>query len=237
MKIRFKPISISLFTAIFVAIFLLLLFIFGRVTYLEIEDLDTKFLAASTTRAEKEVQRALKLSIDRIKNQTKQLAKWEEVKQQLHNSMFYNYWYRHRAKANNIISEHTIDVAIYDLQGRMLSEVDTALLPNTIDTKEVSDYILMNQFEPLLVIIQPVTDASMESPQGFVATLSRVIPLFLSSGQFNQVDVDSLSVDISNTDRITSNELLPFIHYQLISDSYADTLRQVMTESVLRLAG
>ncbi|MCU7797355.1 MAG: bifunctional diguanylate cyclase/phosphodiesterase [Candidatus Thiodiazotropha sp. (ex Myrtea spinifera)] len=237
MKIRFKPISISLFTAIFVAIFLLLLFFFGRVTYLEIEDLDSKFLAASTTRAEKEVQRALKLSIDRIKNQTKQLAKWEEVKQQLHNSMFYNYWYRHRAKANNLISEHTIDVAIYDLQGRMLSEVDTALLPNTIDTKALSDYILMNQFEPLLVIIEPVMDSKTESPQGFVATLSRVIPLFLSSGQFNQVDVDSLSVDISNSDRIASNELLPFIHYQLITDSYADTLRQVMTESVLRLAG
>ena len=151
--------------------------------------------------------------------------------------MFYSYWYRHRAKTNHLVSQHIIDVAIYDIQGRMLSLIDTALLPETIEVHQISDYILMNQFEPLLVVIRPVQDAKGESLQGYVATLSRVIPQFLSSGQFSLVDIDTLKVDIGNTDRIPSHELFSAIQYELTSDDYAETLKRVMTESVLRLAG
>lgn len=236
MSNHFKPISISLFTALFVALFLLLLFVFGRITYQEIDDLDAKFQAAGKARAEKEIADALQLTIERMQSRTRQLAEWEEVRQQLRNPVFYSYWYRHRAKTNNLISEHIIDIAIYDPDGKMLSFIDTAQLPQQIDGKSEQDYIQMTQFEPLLVVIEPIEDPLSKEYMGSVATLSRVMPQFLNTGQFSQVDPQSLSIDSGVNDRITSDRLLPYIHFQLTSDHFADALRQVMTESVLRLA-
>jgi diguanylate cyclase (GGDEF)-like protein len=237
MKIPVKPVSISLFTAIFVALFLLLLFIFGRLAYHEIEALETKFQVASKAKAEKEIQRALELSITYIESQTEQLAKWEEVSQQLQDPMFYSYWYRHRAKANQLVSQHTIDIAIYNIDGNMLGSIDTTLLPSKIDTGNTDSYIIMNQFEPLLTVIKPITDQKETSTKGYVATLSRIIPQFLSSGQFTLVDIDTLRIDSGNNERSSSNKFIEAIQYELTSDSYADTLKAVMTDSVLRLAG
>ena len=143
MNVRFKPISISVFTTIFVAIFLFLLFVFGRIAYQEINDLDGKFHYAAESRAKEEIERALKNTIAHIQQQTQQLAEWEEVGQQLNNPNLYSYWYRHRAKTNNYISDYTIDIAIYGPGGKMLSYIDTALLPLQMDGRPADEYIDM----------------------------------------------------------------------------------------------
>ncbi len=233
---RFKPISISLFTALFVALFLILLFIFGRITFHQIDQLDSQFQQISEARAEAEVDRALKISINTIHTQTRHLAAWEEVRQQLRNPSFYSYWYRHRAKSNNLILNHIIDVAIYDPDGNVLSKIDTAQLPIQIDPEFKLEYIQMNQFEPLLVVIEPIIDEERKITLGYVATLSRIIPLFRTSGQFKIVDVESLSVDNTQVAHIGSRDIKNLIQYQLNSDEYANTLRQVMTETVFHLA-
>lgn len=237
MNPHFRPISISLFTAVFVALFLILLFVFGRITFQQINQLDEKFQQTSRARAGAEIDRVLQLSIEKIRRQTRQLAQWEEVRQQLQTPTFYSYWYRHRAKTNNLTSRHIIDVALYDTQGRMLSQIDTALLPPGIEPAESHEYIIMNQFEPLLLVIEQVTDENDNLSLGYLATLSRIVPLLLSSGQFNQIDAATLSIENKSAQRIDIHDLKPLIHYQLNSDEYADDLRQVMTRTVLWLVG
>jgi diguanylate cyclase (GGDEF)-like protein len=236
MKTLFRPISISLFTAFFVTLFLILLFLFGRITFQQVDQLDSSFQKASRLKAGQEIDRALGVSLKKCRDQVRLLAQWEEVRQQLRNPAFYSYWYRHRAKTNNLISDYTIDVALYDQSGKMLNQIDTALLPPTIDSQNDREYIQLNQFEPLLVMTEPVLDDSGETHFGYVATLNRIVPLFLTSGQFNLVNMESLSVDSKQSNRIDSREFKSLIHYQLNGDDYADKLRQVMTETVIRLA-
>jgi diguanylate cyclase (GGDEF)-like protein len=228
--------SISLFTAFFVALFLVLLFVFGRITFQQIDQLDSTFQQTNRARASVEIDRALKVSIDKVRDQTHLLAQWEEVRQQLHNPTFYSYWYRHRAKTNNLMPDYIIDVAIYDQNGRMLNQIDTALLPLAINLKNDREYIQLNPFEPLLVMIEPVLDDEQNTTFGYVATLSRIVPLFLASGQFNLVNADTLSVYSKHSHRIDSRDFKPLIHYQLNSDNYTDKLRHVMTETMIRLA-
>lgn len=238
MKTLFRPISISLFTAFFVALFLLLLFLFGRITFQQINQLDNRFQETSFSRAEMEIERAIDTSIKKARHQIRQLAEWEEIRQQLLNPVFYSYWYRHRAKSNNLITPYTIDVALYNADGEMLNRIDTALLPARISTDSSTDreYLLMDQFEPMLVMIQPVVEKDTDTPWGYVATLNRIVPLFLASGQFNLVKVETLRVETQTVDRIDIPSLKPLIHFQLNSDEYADNLRQVMTDTVIRLA-
>ncbi|MEJ2611395.1 MAG: hypothetical protein P8179_15255 [Candidatus Thiodiazotropha sp.] len=82
MDIRLRPISLSVFTTIFIAIFLILLFSLGRITYQEVAKLDSQFLAANTLRAEGEIRTALDNSLQTIEYKTQQLANWEETVQQ-----------------------------------------------------------------------------------------------------------------------------------------------------------
>jgi diguanylate cyclase (GGDEF)-like protein len=236
MNIHFKPISISLFTAFFVSLFLILLFIFGRVTFQQIDQLDRKFHQTNQARAEAEIDRALDLSIDIVRRRTLQLAEWEEVRQQLNNPSLYSYWYRHRSKNNNLISSYIIDVALYNSQGGMLNQIDTALLPGRIDPEADREYIEMDQFEPLLVVIEPVREQAQNTILGYVATLSRIVPLFQANGQFNLVNAATINPTLQPIDRIDAQDIKSLIRYQLNSDEYTDALRQVMTETLLRLA-
>lgn len=235
-KPRFKPISISLFTAFFVALFLILLFIFARITFQQIGQLDSRLQQTNRVRAEAEIDRALAESIEKIRNQTRQLAAWEEVRQQLKAPSFYSYWYRHRAKNNSLISEQIIDIALYDATGKALDKIDTTQLPAQIDPDTDHQYIRLNQFEPLLVVIEPVSDEGAGARFGYIATLSRIVPIFLATGLFNLVDAQTISLDSTGLNRIGISDFKPLIRYQLNSDEYTDMLRQVMTETVIRLA-
>ena len=238
MKPLIRPISISLFTAFFVALFLVLLFLFGRITVQQIDQLDSQFQQSSLARAEVEIDRAIDISVKKVRLQAQQLAEWEEVQQQLQHPTFYSYWYRHRAKSNNLILPYTIDIALYNAEGMVLSKIDTALLPDQIGIEPAAEqeYIQPSQFEPLLVMIHPVKTADKNQILGYVATLNRIVPLFLSSGQFNLVKSETLSVDAISNERIDIPSLKPLIRYKLNSDDYADNLRQVMNDTVFRLA-
>lgn len=235
MKIPFKPIPISVFIAISVAIFLFLLFIFGRIAYQEISDLDKKFHQAAESRAKDEIERALKNTVAHIEQQTRLLAEWKEIGQQLSNPSLYSYWYRHRAKTDNYISEYTIDIGIYGPDGRMLTDIDTALLPLQMAGLPAKEYIQLNQSEPMLILFAPINDPVTQEVSGHVATMSRIMPHLLSRGQFSQVDPDSLSIDVASHQRVVPEQLMQHIHYRLTNDTYANTLRNVMTDSVLRL--
>ncbi|MCU7803773.1 MAG: bifunctional diguanylate cyclase/phosphodiesterase [Candidatus Thiodiazotropha sp. (ex Lucinoma borealis)] len=236
MAIRLKPLSLSVFTTIFVMAFLILLFSIGHLTYREIDKLDSKFRAANELRAESEVQSTLYESINLIEQKTGQLAAWEELTQQLNNSTFYTYWHRYRSKSSSFVSDYTLDVALYDHQGEVLAPIDTSLLPAKINLDNTDHYLRVSQSEPLLVVIKPVVDASTQRNLGYVATISRLLPVFNSLGNFNQVDPNSLSIDIIETDRIESPAFVEHIHYQLSSDPYTEAMKTVIEESLLHLA-
>ncbi|MCU7919203.1 MAG: bifunctional diguanylate cyclase/phosphodiesterase [Candidatus Thiodiazotropha sp. (ex Epidulcina cf. delphinae)] len=237
MAIRLRPLSLSVFTTIFVAVFLILLFSLGHATYREIVELDHSFRTANKLRADAEIRAALNDAIDLIEKSTRQLAAWEEVAQQLNDVTFYSYWYRHRAKSNSLVSRHTLDVALYDQGGSVLSQIDTSLLPEAIETSDTGHYIQVSQYEPLLVVIVPVEDSLTKRTLGYVATLSRVLPAFNRLGHFSQVDPATLSIDIAETDRIPSQTFAEHIIYRLSSDPYTAALKSAVTQSLLRLAG
>lgn len=86
------------------------------------------------------------------------------------------------------------------------------------------------------MIIEPVQNIEGEKAFGYVATLSRILPLLHTSGQFNLVDVEILGIDNTGDERIESRDLKPLIHYQINSDDYTDNLRLALNEAVIKLS-
>ena len=236
MGIRFRPISLGVFTTIFIAIFLILLFSLGRVTYLEVSKLDSQFRSANAQRADEEIRSALTESVRLIEQKTIQMANWEEAVQQLIDPTYYTYWYRHRAKDNRFISDHTLDLALYDLHGTVLSHIDTSLMPEQLETMDTGHYIRVSEYQPFVMVVKPIKDNFSQRHLGYIATLNRLLPVVYSSRQFSLVNPETLSVSLRQTDRISSEAFSQHIHYQLSSDPYTEAVQSEMTESLLRLA-
>jgi diguanylate cyclase (GGDEF)-like protein len=236
MDIRLRPISLSVFTTIFIAIFLILLFSLGRITYQEVAKLDSQFLAANTLRAEGEIRTALDNSLQTIEYKTQQLANWEETVQQLANPTYDTNRYRHRAKDNRLIADHTLELALYDQNGSVLSDTDTSLLPDKIDINDTTAHIVINEYEPLVMVIKPIHKEPSQDNLGYIATLNRLRPVFYASHHFSLIDPKTLSIDIRQAEQVSSSVFIKHLHYQLSDDPYTEAVQSAITSSLLRLA-
>ncbi|MEW8507143.1 MAG: bifunctional diguanylate cyclase/phosphodiesterase [Candidatus Thiodiazotropha sp.] len=236
MTIRPKPLSFSLFTTLFVFLFLVLLFTLGNLTYMQFEKLDDRFRIAGEQSAAAEIELALAEAISLSENKTRQLAAWEEVRQQLDNSTFYSYWYRYRAKNNQFVTSYTRDVAIYDNQGRVLAPIDTSLLPFNVDTTSQGHSILVRDSIPLVLVVSPVVDRLSGETQGYLATLNQLFTIFNSLSHFNHIERNSINVTIADAEGLSSQALLQQLDYRLTGDPYAAAIKPLIKESLLQLA-
>ncbi|MEW8207285.1 MAG: hypothetical protein AB2746_14270, partial [Candidatus Thiodiazotropha taylori] len=198
---QFRPIPLSLFTTFFVAIFLLLLFSLGRLTYLEIEKLNERFDNANQQQADQEVTSALTESINTISQKTRQLARWEEVIQQLQQPTYYTYWYRHRAKQNRFTSDYILDLALYDAEGNVLASIDTSLLPDKIARDQLGQTIKISEYQPFVTVIEPVFSRHDNQLQGYISTLNQLMPI-IESHHFSNADPATLNIDIKQSDNL-----------------------------------
>jgi diguanylate cyclase (GGDEF)-like protein len=232
---QFRPISLSLFTTFFVALFLILLFSLGRLTYLELEKLNSKFLSAYQQQGVQEITSVLTESLTIIDQATEQLATWEEVTQQLREPTHYSYWYRHRAKQNRFISEYLLDLALYDAQGKVLASIDTSLLPNQIDKKQLGQRIAISEYKPFVSVTKPVINRQTKEILGYVSTLNHLMPI-IESRHFTIADPTTLNIDLAQADNLSQEQFKAHLHYRLISDPYNQAIQAELADFLFRLA-
>ncbi|MEW8377760.1 MAG: bifunctional diguanylate cyclase/phosphodiesterase [Candidatus Thiodiazotropha taylori] len=232
---QFRPIPLSLFTTFFVAIFLLLLFSLGRLTYLEIEKLNERFDNANQQQADQEVTSALTESLNTISQKTRQLARWEEVIQQLQQPTYYTYWYRHRAKQNRFTSDYILDLALYDAEGNVLASIDTSLLPDKIARDQLGQTIKISEYQPFVTVIEPVFSRHDNQLQGYISTLNQLMPI-IESHHFSNADPATLNIDIKQSDNLTIEQFKQHLHYHLISTPYSQAIQSELADFLFRLA-
>ncbi len=217
-------------------LFLVLLFTLGHATYQQFIELDSKFQFATEQNAATEIKSALAEAISLAENKARQLAAWEEVGQQLTTSTFYSYWYRYRAKNNEYVSPYILDVAIYDDKGKVLSPIDTSLLPLEIDNDSIGHYIFIDDYVPLLVVTTPVKEPVSGTRLGYLVTLNTLLPIINTFIHFNHIDRDTISITMAEAETISSQALLERIEYRLAGNSYAEAIKPAIKESLYRLA-
>ncbi|MCG8487088.1 MAG: bifunctional diguanylate cyclase/phosphodiesterase [Chromatiales bacterium] len=233
---QIRPISLSLFTTFFVAIFLLLLFSLGHLTYLELEKLNNRFHDTNQQLGEQEISTALSESLNIISQKTLQLAAWEEVIQQLQQPTYYTYWYRHRAKQNRFTSDYILDLSLYDAQGNVLASIDTSLLPDRIEPNQLGDRIEISEYQPFVTVVKPVVHQHSKKVLGYISTLNRLMPI-IESHHFSTADPTTFNIAIEQSDNLSSEEFKQHLHYRLISDPYSQAIQAELTDFLFRLAG
>jgi diguanylate cyclase (GGDEF)-like protein len=237
MRIRPKPLSLSLFTTLFVLLFLALLYALGDFSYREFEQLDRQFRLASEHRAASELKTALAETMDLIKDKTHHIAAWQEIRQQLENSTYYRYLHQYRIRDIEYISPYTLDVAIYDQQGGLITSIDSSLLPAHAQTDSTDYSIQIRDYEPQIVVTTTVEEPISRKKLGYLVSISNLLPMLKQLGDFHYIDRDSITISIRESDNISIQSLLDYMDYSLIDNPYAETMRPFVKQSLIQLAG
>lgn len=237
MTIRLKPLSLSLFTTLFVTIYLILLFVLGNISYRKFEHIDRQFQLASENSAAAEIEAALAEAIDLIKKKNRLLATREEIGQQFYDSSLYRHWHNYRTSNIEYISPYTLDIAIYDLQGDVLTPIESSLLPTKIASDGAGFSIRVRDHEPQILVTTAVEEPVSRKRLGYLATISKLRPILNQLGDFHYIDRDSFSITLDEGDNLSAQSLLDKLNYNITGNPYADAIRPVLKQSLLQLAG
>ena len=231
-----KSLSISLYTTLFIGIFLLVLGVLGLVTYREVLRLEEEFHNASQVKAAKEIEQAIEAVIKDIGQHTREYANWEEVLQQLQNPVFYPVWRKYQAIDHTILPEYVVEVSLYDEQGKALENADRSTLPNRLKTTQSDSSLIVTNGVPMVISVAPVPNPKDEKPLGYIAMRSEFYPEFFRLGRFNHINQKSILFNFGRNEAIAWPDVPDRIQYLLLSDPLAEALKQVMAKSVIRLA-
>jgi diguanylate cyclase (GGDEF)-like protein len=237
MKIKPKPLSLSLFTTLFVLLYLVLLFALGNFSYREFELLDRRFQQASEASAATEIETALVQTIDLIKGISRQMSAWQEIKLQLDNSTYYRYWHQYRMMNIETISPHTLDVAIYDQQGDALPPTSSSLLPTHVEPGSTGYSIVVRDYKPQIVVTTAIEESVSGKKLGYLASISKLLPMLKQIQDFRYIDRDSITITIPESNDVSIQSLLVNMDYDLIDNPYAEAIRPVVKQSLIQLAG
>ncbi len=207
----------------------------GFITYVEVTNLEKNFHHTSLTKAEDEIETAVRKAILDLEQHTHSFAAWEEVGQQLQTRVFYTYWYRHRAMNRNILPNHVTDIAVYDAEGDVLSRISDSQLSHKIDKDQLTTLIVTSEGIPRVCTSSPVIDPSNNRVLGYASLLSDLKPSFFRFGRFSQIDQQSIRFNLQDQDSFVWNELAEKIEFDLLNDPLAEALKRLMSEAIIRL--
>ncbi|USF87057.1 putative bifunctional diguanylate cyclase/phosphodiesterase [Candidatus Endoriftia persephone] len=225
-----KAPSIKAYLALFIFAALAMLGLLSIITLQQIDHLRQEFQTTSLTQADVELSRAINAAYREILDRTKAYARWQEVRQQIQNPNFYAYWHKHRALSSEVLPDYTQDAAIYNAKGKVLSKLDTSLLPARVPEKSDTATLIFDGNKPSLLLYAPVTNKE-GSTLGYVATLIRFLPELFRTGGFSQIDAETIHIERPAAAPIPLHELQGLIEFDLRTDPFSDTLLKIMTSA------
>jgi len=165
---------------------------------LNLEDAREKIHASQTTASKVELEHAIALTLEKIDQSSRELSQWQEVKQQIDNPEIFAYWYNVRFKKTASDSQkYTLDLMIYDLNGRALDRLDDNSLPFEMVPDKDGKVFFRIVDNKDIIYTSPVYEGETGSTiMGYISTRLEFLPLLKSFSQFQSIELDSLALNV-----------------------------------------
>ena len=133
--------SIKQYAVLFVLFIVLLVFAFVYQISMKLDNTRQTIDVSQKRSSINELEYAIAITLENIKQTAEQLSQWEEVKQQIDNPEIYAYWHNVRFKKYAFdLQKYTRDLMIYDINGKALTILDDNTLPRIIDIGDLSKF-------------------------------------------------------------------------------------------------
>lgn len=189
-------------------------------------------LESKTNSATDELQQAINLTLKSVKNSSRTLSDWQEVKQQINNPDVFHYWYNVRFKNYTFdLKKHTKDFIIYNKNGIALSKINENL-PQQISTKNITDYTFRVASNTEIISIEPVYEKL--SIIGYISIRIDLISILVKTIHFQYISPETLSITSKNNKFINSLDTSDF-YYKLHESKNLELLEKQISETLIEL--
>ena len=168
--------SIKQYAILFILFIIILVFIFSYQVNSNIESTRDKISSSQKASAVIELEHAITLTLENIKQSANKLSLWEEVRQQIESPELFAYWYSVRLKkAAFDLQGHAIDLMIYDVNGGALAKLDNNVMPHELQAKNIDSisFSIINNSD--IVYVLPIRD-SQQSIIGYLGSQIQFLP-------------------------------------------------------------
>ncbi len=193
--------SVKQYAILFVLFIVILVSIFSYHISSNIENTRNKIDASQRVSAKTELEHSIILTLENIKQSANKLSHWEEVRQQIETPEIFAYWYNVRFKKYAFdLQEHTLDLMIYDINGKALARLGDSTLPYEIQTENIDSTSFQIASSNNILYISPVyIDEKKQSVIGYLGARIQFLPLLKSLSNFQFIEFGTLRL---HTDKI-----------------------------------
>jgi PAS domain S-box-containing protein len=202
-----------------------------------LESTRQKIEESQQTSAILELEHAIASTLYNIRQSADKLSQWQEVKQQISNPELFAYWYNVRFKKYAFdLQKYTLDLMIYDVNGRALARLADNSLPYEINIQGIDAFSFRAVSETDIIYISPVlNDEADRTIIGYLGTRLQLVPLLKSLGSFQHINLDTLLFKSYNSDHFVQSLAPSSFFYDVHKAEGIIILEAQIRESIMGL--
>lgn len=184
-----------------------------------------------------DLESAIYVALKNVRESSKGIAEWQEVKQQLNNPEIFAYWYNVRFKKTVFdLQKYTLDLMIYDLNGEALAKLDDNNLPYKINVAEVESFIFKIANENEIIYIAPIYESTKtKTIVGYLSSRLEFMPILKSLGVFRYIQIDSIKFIVPKNNQFSSDLYPKDFIYKISKGEEVFILEKQMRSSIVEL--
>ncbi|TCS70557.1 diguanylate cyclase (GGDEF)-like protein [Sulfuritortus calidifontis] len=238
-----KAIKVHYFSIAYALIIAVVVAVLAALTSKEIADVADRVAQQEKILARQEMAAAIHSVANRIQSLSKNLALWDETKQQLMYTDYYQLWRDIRVKDAGILPKTIDTVALYGLDGRILapSPAGTHLpkqlpkgkaMPVMTFSKDLEDGVAHYHLHAFFPI---PSDPGGEKWLGYGGIQFDLVDELKAEHQFRYVDLSNISSNLPNGSQIDMATLADHLAFPVKPNQAFDQLSTIYEDSLLRL--
>lgn len=234
---RFPTLNAKVYLTLFLLFVLGIYTFFNTRLFINADELRSKTHDKTLQLAQKELEIASDLTLQRIKSQVDRLTHWDEVFQQLSDPTYYFYWKENSLRKSSYWFPYYDEIDLYDAQGQIISPPSPTKAPMTgnLPQRVPKDtaYFIGTNFHIDFYYFEPVRDRKTNYVIGYVGLSVDFSNLLLQDFQLLHVDKSSITIKKGFEKKpVPSNQLFDLLQYEPIKNPVNDFLWELIQEFI-----
>ncbi len=195
--------------------------------------LNQEILQMKRNAAQQELATAIKLVVDDLMRAKTALLNWDEVRQQLANPSYYDYWRRNRLRTSSLLPK-TIDGGdIYDRQGMRLQAIaQDTMLPLRFP-RDITGPLAKKQRGAIVVLYGfSVTPEGSSEVLGYVLLSTALQSALKNTGALHSIDPLFIADKLAEGESVSVDELINYLTPPTTDTPAATALSNLVTRAL-----
>ena len=226
--------SFRQFTILLALVTLLIYSVFAIFSYQQYQRTVEEIRQAERVSAETELKVTLQKALDELQQGVDELARWDEIFQQISEPTYFSYWYGHRIIDSAVLDKRFDQMMLYDATGKALLNKHSFNLPQQIDPDFRSlSFTVLQDGDVRLTFITALRRSQDDKVAGYLALNASLLAAIRRIHSFDLVDIKSLRFEDVEIEQLS--DLFGHARFLLIESRHGRLLDDLVLQLIVSL--